>query len=62
MDLWDLTREKRLLHLPHPVAVHAVAFSPEGRLLATGSEDCTIRLWNLLTGVRDPYRLGEHAR
>ena len=30
--------------------VHAVAFSPNGKLLAAGCGDGTVRLWNLATG------------
>jgi WD40 repeat protein/serine/threonine protein kinase len=36
--------------LPHRDPVHAVAFSPDGRRLATGCADRTARLWDVATG------------
>ncbi|HZY83756.1 MAG TPA: WD40 repeat domain-containing protein [Gemmataceae bacterium] len=36
----------------HTNTVHAVAFAPDGRLIATGSEDKTIRIWGAATGQR----------
>jgi hypothetical protein len=37
--------------LHHKGWVNAVAFSPDGNTVITGSDDCTARLWDVATGV-----------
>jgi WD40 repeat protein len=50
--LWQLSRGEQLATLSgHNNVVGAVAFSPDGTLLATGSHDGTVRLWNPTTGA-----------
>ena len=51
LKLWDLSTGKLIRTLSgHQLAVNALAFSPNGLILASGSEDMTIHLWNLEAG------------
>jgi WD40 repeat protein/tetratricopeptide (TPR) repeat protein len=48
--LWDAVKGDSLRWFPHDNAVLAVAFSPDGRRILTGSADRTARLWDVGTG------------
>src|SRR5262249_52157192 len=47
----DLESGQSLYALPHPAGVQAVAWHPEGRLLATGCDDRRIYLWDGVPGA-----------
>jgi hypothetical protein len=49
--LWDVHRGRVRATLPgHPTGTRCLAFAPDGRTLATGGYDHTVKLWDLPTG------------
>ena len=49
--LWDINT-KELIHKfsGHDLRVSSLTFSPDGKTLASSSNDCTIQLWNVISG------------
>ena len=51
MEVWDVaTRQRRLAFPAHKLSVTALAVSPDGRYLATGSLDNSTVLWEAASG------------
>ena len=44
------TGEEKMQLTGHTLGMHSMALSPDGNILASGSEDTTIRLWDMHTG------------
>ncbi|WP_293157891.1 MULTISPECIES: hypothetical protein [unclassified Microcoleus] len=52
IKLWDVETGTLITTFTgHSYDIHSVAFSPNGKLLASGSQDGTIKLWDIETGT-----------
>ena len=62
LHLWSVTEQKLLKNLRgHGKHVQALTFSPNGKSLASASEDSTIRFWDATTGTANGLiSIGKH--
>ena len=56
------TGEEKMLLTGHTWGIHSMALSPDGDVLASGSEDTTIRLWDMHTGAHKKTLNGHKHR
>jgi WD40 repeat protein len=58
--LWDVASGQKVRTLRHSGNVNSVTFAPDGRTLASGSDDKTIKLWDVASG-REVRTLSGHT-
>lgn len=51
IKVWDTVTGQELFNLKgHSRSIHSLAFSPDGKILASGSRDKSVKLWDMRTG------------
>ena len=62
VKLWDITTSELITTFRgHIGLVHYLAFSPDGSILASASEDGTVLYWNINTEDQLPLNITEHT-
>jgi WD40 repeat protein len=50
-QLWDFTREAKIVSLDYDGVIRSAAFNADGTRIVTASEDKTVRVWDTVSGV-----------
>ncbi len=61
LKIWDVASGSELRTLEHPGYVFAVAFSPDGRTLVSGSDGGTLKLWDVASGSELHTLISRHT-
>jgi WD40 repeat protein len=61
IKLWSVETPDWQELVGHKNLVLSVAFAPDGKLLASGSTDQTVRLWQVPSGIEVRRMIEEHA-
>lgn len=56
--IWDVERMRSVYSLPHESPVLRAVFSPDGRYVATGTDQGVLQLWNAQTGELERALVG----
>lgn len=63
MFLWDVAAASTISRFPgHTAKVNTVAFSADSAVLASGSDDATVALWDCRSGSKRPIQTLRHAK
>jgi WD40 repeat protein len=62
--LWNIETREQIgeIQTDHSAAINAITFSPDGRLIASASEDNTARLWSVETQAAFGGALNKHTQ
>jgi WD40 repeat protein len=61
LRLWDAVGNKTVLTYDFPAAIHALAWSHDGKAIAVGLTDKTARLWDVATAKETKTLAGHHG-
>ena len=50
LQIWDLADGRELLHIKEPIRIIAAGFSADGKTIATGQRNGSVKLWDVATG------------
>ena len=61
LQILEVASGKVLLTIPHPSAVHATAWSPDGRQIASACANLSVYLWDIATGRQQAALKAHHG-